>query len=286
MSCPSIHERRLNLGAAIALGFVLVFACTSCADLSAVAKFAATAKSASTGFSDIANDFAGSAERRALYVSDEEKPVVEKQAETYKALQPDMLAAQKVLVDYIAALAAISTDSTTGRDASVKATEDGLKKIGMSSSQAAAGVGLAAKVVDALTAGYRSNKAGKVIRDCNPLLQDYLKGLEQIVGTDYPLVLNNERISAEGYYQGLLHRYGEKEPLAAVTIRVQMQQDLDGIKKREQAATAYMKILTDIGEGHQKLADNEHMNARQMEKLVEPYAEDIAKQSVAVAKAY
>ena len=106
------------------------------------------------------------------------------------------------------------------------------------------------------------------------------------MGTDYPLVLNNERISAEGYYQGLLHRYGEKEPLAAVTIRVQMQQDLDGIKKREQAATAYMKILTDIGEGHQKLADSEHMNARQMEKLVEPYAEDIAKQSVAVAKAY
>ncbi|MBB6142411.1 hypothetical protein HNQ77_000349 [Silvibacterium bohemicum] len=286
MSRPLIHERRLNSRAAIALGFVLVFACTSCADLSAVAKFAATAKNASTGFSDIANDFAGSAERRALYVSDEEKPVVEKQAETYKALQPEMLAAQKVLVDYIAALAAISTDSATSRDASVKATEDGLKKIGMSSAQAAAGVGLATKVVDALTAGYRSNKAGKVIRDCNPLLQDYLKGLEQIVGTDYPLVLNNERISAEGYYQGLLHRYGEKEPLAAVTIRVQMQQDLDGIKKREQAATAYMKILTDIGEGHQKLADSEHMNPKQLGKLVEPYVEDIAKQSVAVAKAY
>jgi len=85
-------------------------------------------------------------------------------AENYKAEQPDMLAAQKGLVDYIAALVAISTDSTTSRDASVAATQAGLVKIGMSATQATAGVGLATKAVDALAAGYRSNKAGKVIQ--------------------------------------------------------------------------------------------------------------------------
>ena len=168
-----------------ALGLILPFLCTSCADLSAVAKFAASAKGTSAGFSDIAADFAGSATRRSLYVSDKEKPNVLSQAETYKAQEPDMLAAQKVLVDYVAALAAISTDSTTTRDASVQATQAGLQKIGMTANQATAGVGLATKIVDALTAGYRSNKAGKVIHDCNPQLQEYLKGLEQIAGTDY-----------------------------------------------------------------------------------------------------
>jgi hypothetical protein len=270
-----------------ALGLILASVCISCADLSAVAKFASSAESASTGFSDIADDFAGSSTRRSLYVSEEEKPIVLKQAQTYKALEQDMLAAQKVLVDYIAALAAISTDSTSSRDASIQATQGGLVKIGMSASQATAGVGLATKVVDALTAGYRSNKAGKVIHDCNPLLQDYLKGLEQITGTDYSLVLKNEQISAEGYYQGLLHTYGENEPLAAVMIRLQMQQDLDGIAKRQQAAAAYVKILTDIGEGHQKLYDGgEHMNKKQLETIVEPYVEDIATQSAKVAKAF
>jgi hypothetical protein len=270
-----------------ALGLILPFLCTSCADLSAVAKFAASAKGASAGFSDIAADFAGSATRRSLYVSDKEKPNVLSQAETYKAQEADMLAAQKVLVDYVAALAAISTDSTTSRDASVQATQAGLQKIGMTANQATAGVGLATKVVDALTAGYRSNKAAKVIHDCNPQLQEYLKGLEQIAGTDYPLVLATEKTSAEGYYGDLLHKYGEKEPLAAVTIRLQMQQDLEAIAKKQQAAAAYVKILTDIGEGHQKLYDEgQHMSRKQLGTIVEPYLEDIATQSAKVATAY
>jgi hypothetical protein len=270
-----------------ALGLIPTLLCTSCADLSEVAKFAASAKGASTGFSDIANDFAASSTRRSLYVNDEERPIVLKEAQTYKALEPGMLAAQKVLVDYIAALVAISTDSTTSRDASVQATQGGLVKIGMSARQATAGVGLATKVGEALTAGYRSNKAGNVIHDCNPMLQDYLKGLEQIAGTDYPLVLKSEQISAEGYYQGLLHRYGDREPLAAVTIRRQMLQDLDGIARKQQAATAYVKILTDIGEGHQKLYDRgRQLSKKQLATIVGPYVEDIAAQSAKVAKAY
>lgn len=278
-----VHKTRISV--LFALGLIAL--CTSCTDLSAVAKFATSAKSASTGFSDIANDFAGSATRRSLYVSAEEKPAVQQQAATYKELQPEMLAAQKPLVDYIAALAAISTDSTTSRDASIQATQGGLEKIGMSTKQASAGVGLAAKVADAISAGYRSNKAGKVIHECNPLLQDYLKGLEQIVGTDYPKVLNAEQTSAEGYYQDLLREFGKKEPLAAVLIRLQQQQDLVAIAKKQQAAEAYVKILTDIGEGHQKLYDaGEHMSKKQLGTIVEPYVEDIAKQSVAVAKAY
>jgi len=270
-----------------ALALLLPVMCTGCADLSAVAKFAASAKVASSGFGDIAKDFAGSAKRRSLYVREKEKPKALEQAETYKALEPDMMAAQKLLVDYIAALGAISSDSTKSRDASVGATEPGLERIGMKPGQASAGVGLAAKLVDAATARYRSNKAGSTIHDANPLLQDYLKGLEQIAGTDYPAVLEDERISAEGYYDGLLHEYGEKEPLAAVAIRIDRQHDLEAIADKKKAARAYTKILTDIGEAHQKLYDQgKHMSAKQMGTIVEPYLADIAIESVKVAKAY
>ena len=265
----------------------LALCCASCADLSAVAKFASTAETGSAGFSDIAADFAASATRRAGYVREDEKPDVLKQADKYKSLQPQMLAAQKVLTDYIAALAAISTDSAKARDASIGATQDDLTKLGISKSQAEAGIGLATKVTDALTAAYRSNKTGNVIHDCNPLLQEYLKGLEQIAGTDYPLVIENERSSAEGYYGDLLHSYGEKEPLAAVTIRLQEQSDFKAIEARKKAAAAYMKILTDIGEGHQKLDDaGEHPDVKKLAIMVEPYVKDIASQTVQVVKAY
>jgi hypothetical protein len=288
-SLPVFVPTRFHLVRLAALGLFMASACTSCADLSAVAKFSASAKGASTGFSDIADDFAGSATRRSVYITDNanEKAKAVQAAENYKAEQPDMLAAPKVLVDYIAALAAISTDSTTSRDASVGATQAGLVKIGMSATQATAGVGLATKAVDALTAGYRSNKAGKVIHDANPLLQDYLKGLEEIAGVDYPLALGLEETAARHYYDGLLHDYGDKEPLAAVMIRLQMQQDLAGIEKKRQAAAAYNKILTDIGEGHQKLYDaGENMSKKAIGGIVEPYVEDIATQSAKVAKAF
>ena len=295
------------------LGLLLGAFCTSCANLTEVAKFAASAKGACTGYAAIVDDFADSATRRSLYVSDEEKPNVLKSAQVYKDEQAQMLAAQKPLVDYINALAAISTDATasadkskssgddsasgkgagkdksssSGDDASADPTASNLEKLGMKPAEATAAVGLAGKVAAALTAGYRSNKTGKAIHDSNQDLQAYLQGLEHIVGTDYSLVLNNERIGATKYYDGLLHQYGDKEPLAAITTRAQMQQALDGIDKREQAAQAYVKILTDIGEGHQKLYDaGEKLSTAQLFSIVEPYVLDIYTQSTKVAKAF
>lgn len=222
-----------------------------------------------------------------MYVSDADKPKVLERAANYKAEEPDLMAADKVLTDYIAALAAIATDDSTKRDNSISATQDGLEKIGMNSTQASAGVGLATKLTDAALAAYRGRKVGKAIHDCNGQLQDYLKGMEHIVGDLYPLVLDNEKLSVEGYYQDLLHNYEAKEPLAAVTIKLQRKQDLDAIAKKQEAAKAYVKILTDIGEGHQKLYDaGEHPTAKQLIGIVEPYVQDIATQGVSVAKAY
>jgi hypothetical protein len=66
-----------------------------------------------------------------------------------------------------------------------------------------------------------------------------------------------------------------------------MQQDLEAIAKKQQAAAAYVKILTDIGEGHQKLYDEgQHMSRKQLGTIIEPYLEDIATQSAKVATAY
>ena len=309
---------RFSAPALALAGLALSLSATSCADLTEVAKFAACAKSASTGYADIVTDFAGSAARRADDLRDTQKPDAEADVQKYKALQPAMLAAQKPLVDYITALAAIATDtpaaagkgsssssSTAGKDSTATAdaasstsdsagadaagdpTEANLEKLGMSSTQATAALGLASKIAAALSAGYRSNKAGKAIHDCNPELQDYLKGLEQIVGTDYPQLLDTEKISVEGHYSDLLGQYGKTEPLAAMTTSIQEKQDLAAIEKRRRAATAYLKILTDIGQGHQKLFDaGDKVTAIQLAAIVEPYVADIEKQSVAVQKAF
>jgi hypothetical protein len=48
-----------------------------------------------------------------------------------------------------------------------------------------------------------------------------------------------------------------------------------------------VKILTDIGEGHQKLYDaGEHMGKKELATIIEPYVQDIATQSAKVAKAF
>jgi hypothetical protein len=285
----TVKGARLRLIFLAMTGLVLSCLSTACADLTEVAKFAASAKSASTGYSDIVDDFAASATRRSLYVRDKEKPEVLAQAQSYKDEQPAMLAALKPLTGYFAALAAISTDSKTDKDKDdpTSPIEGNLEKVGMSSGQATAAVGLAAKVSNALAAGYRSDKAGKAIHDCNPELQTYLAGLEHIVGTDYPLVLATERTSVQGYYADLAAKYGDKEPLAALILQGQEQEVLDGIDKREKAAAAYVKILTDIGTAHQKLFDaGEKITTAQLVSIVEPQVSDIVVQSVAVAKAF
>lgn len=280
------------------VGLTLTLCCTSCADLTEVAKFAASAQSACTGYSDIINDFVGSATRRSLYVRDTEKEKAEAQREieTYKGLQADMLSAQKPLVDYIAALAAISTSTPAAASKSAAASASStsapsaasLKNAGIvDTKEATAALGLATKVTALLTAGYRSDQAGKAIQEANPDLQDYLKGLEQIVGTDYPLRLDAEKSAVVGHYSDLANQYSATEPLAVKIALQQKEQDLAAIETRRQAAVAYVKILTDIGEGHQKLADaGQKLTASLLVSIVEPYAADIESQSIAVKKAF
>ncbi len=107
------------------------------------------------------------------------------------------------------------------------------------------------------------------------------------MGSDYPALLDAEKISAEGYYSDLLYKYGTAEPLAAITTAIEEKEALARIEKRRQAAAAYMKILTDIGAGHQKLNDaGERISPLKLVSLVEPYILDIEKQSAAVAKAF
>jgi hypothetical protein len=310
---------------------LLCMVCTSCADLTEVAKFAASAKSACSGYSDIVKDLAASATRSAAYSDDAAKPDALKDAQKFKDEQAAMLTAQKPLTDYIAALTAISTDSTssakgkaagkgdaaTGGDSGTDASEKGasgasasakdasskddaastesdadptagdLEKLGMKSTEATAAVGLAKTVAGAITAGYRSDKAAKAIHDANADLQTYLLGLEHIVGTDYRGVLRIEKDTAKKYYSNVSYKYGATEPLAVMLTKQQEQQVLDAIEKRDQAALAYVKILTDIGSGHQKLYDaGEKMSTIKMASIVEPYVSDIYTQSMKVAKAF
>jgi hypothetical protein len=309
------RKPRFLLPALLLSGLSLALLFTACADLSEVAKFAASAKAASTGYSDIVNDFSGSAKRRLLYARDADKSKIQADIDTRDSETPDLLSAQKPLLDYIAALAAISTDTTTSASASTGTSAPGasgssasassgaakpsasasaatpssssMQKAGMTSTQATAAMTLAGTVAKMVTAGYRSDKAGKAIHDCNKDLQDYLKGLEQIVGTDYPLALGDEEFQVNQYYSDLTAKYQDKEPLAALLLQIQKKQDLDAIAKRKEAAAAYTKILTDIGDGHQRLYDaGEKISATQLVSIVEPYVSDIVTQTIKVRQAF
>jgi hypothetical protein len=283
----SFRVEWLRAPCAVAASLLLLFLCTACTDISAVAKFAATAKKAASGFSDIAGDFSGSATRRAFYVSSDQKPAALAQAQHYKELEPQIKASQKILVDYIAALAGLSADSTTARDKSIQATQGDLKQLGMSSDQAAAGVAIANKLADLLMSNYQSRKLDKAIRETNAPLQEYLQGLEHIVSVDYIDQLNGERVSVRAYYSDAIHEHGATEPLAAMLANMQRDADLQEIDDRQKAAVAYNKILVDIGGAHQKLYDDARLSDKKhLEMLLEPYMNDISEQASKLAKAF
>jgi hypothetical protein len=290
MRNPQIVCGRGRSSRNILLAVTVTSLCIACADISAVAKFAAVAKKALSQFSGIAEDFSASAQRRAVYVQSlqpQDEAAALAEAARYKDLEPKMLEAQKVVVTYVDGLAALANDDHKARDTSFTPVAADLESAGMSKSEASSGVSVLNKLADAAVSGYRSRELGKVIAEANPPLQDYLKGLEHIVTVNYTSTLADERRSAESYYDGLVHQYGGQEPLAAVLIQVQEKQDLAKIDARAKAAEDYGKVLVNIGEAHQKLADNDHaLDSQTVKSMLEEYAGKIEADGEKAAKAF
>lgn len=237
-------------------GLCTILLCISCTSLKAVHEWSQTSLEA-TQYNQIVATYADTPQRlkrydpRPLINYDEVTKIRKKQGEEITRIL-------SVVSDYMAALAALSSDTTFDYSKDVKSVTDGIKGLGTGIPDAQLGAvgSIVTLLGNAAAQGYQAKQVADVIEQANQPLQTILKGdLRTIVDSFFRQDLKQEKSWLTKYYEDL-QSAGRPNKAAVVSITEWMQLRSDQNAKRMDAVDAYVKILDNISAGHQRLYDN------------------------------
>lgn len=269
------------------VAIVLLFNLTSCIDLSQITTFSTTAKQADTALPALVNDLKGSCERYNSYVPKIKTEPVPKTRDCsqYDELSKGLSNMQNVLLNYIQALGQLSSDKAVTFSQGTSDLATNLKNAGLDEAASKATTGLAGKIADAVTNGYRRKKLAEFISAENTNVKVLTTALSDSIQKDYEQMLDNEKLAMESYYHdALTEKNATLEPLAEVLVEHQRQQTENDLQAKKKAADAYAKIMASIAEGHQKL--NETGKSFNSKDLYQTLGKDIGDISGSVNDVY
>jgi len=128
---------------------------------------------------------------------------------------------------------------------------------------------LSGLLVEAFTSRYQRGRLATLLKSADPHVAVTTQGLEKIVGSDYGSLLDEEQRTLKRRYQ----RAGNISDDAVILLLDRAySEDLQELEQRRASATAFVKALREIRDGHSKLAGNAgHMNAQKLGLALEPY---------------
>jgi septal ring factor EnvC (AmiA/AmiB activator) len=236
------------------------------------------------------------------------------QCKIYKDEQERLTKANAILAAYLKSMGDLAADKLTNFDKNIegfgKAATAG--KL-LDDSQSTAIMGLAKVLSHIAAEGYRRKKLRDVIKETNSDIQAVTSALSTIVSHNYELQLENERVAMQAYYAKLTQqevRFNQLQASAAQATLNALQKRgemsdpsllevlrnrsefpspavLDDLKTsyetknaainvKKKGAEAYVKILKNVGEGHQKLYDNaDKLSSREVLSTALSYAKTI-----------
>lgn len=263
----------IELACTIAAAVVLC-GLTSCVDLGQVASFSNMAKQAETALPALTGDLKGTCERFNNYIPPEHEEQ-KRNCSQYDRLSKGINSAQGVLLNYMQALSQLSADKKVTFSQNTADLATNLKNAGLDETASKSTTGLAGKLFEAITNGYRQKKLASFIRAENADVRILTSALSDIVHKDYKALLSNEKDAMDNYYRRALQQQNlEREPLAAVLVQHQRQQAESDLAARMNAADAYAKIMTSIADGHQKL--NDAGNSFNKKDVIQALGKDIS----------
>lgn len=279
-------RRSKNAGvvfASKAVAIALLCTLTSCIDLSQITTFSSTAKQAGTALPALVSDLKSSCERFNSYAP---PGSAARDCSQYDAQSKGISAVQSVLLNYMQALGQLSSDKAVTFSQGTSDLATSLKNAGLDEAASKATTGLAGKLADAVTNGYRRKKLAQFVHSENGDVQILTTGLANIIGNDYKQVLDNEKTAMESYYKRALLNQ-DREPLTAVLVQHQWLQDESSLKAKMDAADAYAKIMKSIADGHQKLNNaGTSLNTKDLLQILGKDIGDIASSVTDVNKAF
>jgi hypothetical protein len=127
---------------------------------------------------------------------------------------------------------------------------------------------LSGLLVEAFTSGYQRGRLASLLKSADPHVAVTTQGLEKIVGSDYGSLLDEEERTLKRRYR----RAGNSSDAAVILLLDRAySEDLQELEQRRASATAFVKALREIRDGHSKLAGNAgHLSAQKLGLALQP----------------
>jgi hypothetical protein len=244
-------------GFLLSLGLLLtILFTTSCTNLKAVHEWSQTSLEA-TQYNQIIATYADTPQRLKRYNPepnvnyDEVTKIRENQGQ-------EIILILSVVSDYMSALATLSSDTAFDYSKDIKSVTNGIKGLNkeIPDVQLDAIGSIVTLLGNAATQQYQAKQVAKIIEQANDPIQTILKGdLRTIVDGFFRIDLEQEKSWMTKYYEDL-QLEGKPNQAAVVSITEWMLLRSNQNEKRLDSVNAYVKVLDNVSEGHQKLYDN------------------------------
>ncbi len=270
----SLIQRKERLFAFVCLCMVMLSA--SCTNLTAVQEWSKTSLEASQ-FNGIVATYVDTPVRLKrydeLHFKQYRKPTEEQKKmfslrqgvygtnATERKIQAEALKKiLSVVSDYMGALAALSADGTVDYSRNITTMNTEIislsAKLSVHKRISTNTLGAVGSIVQTLFKPWQAKQVKKIIEQANAPLQTILAGeLRQIVANDFQDDLNTEGDMIDLYYDALLND-GHPSSAAQDAVTEWREVRREQNSARLHAVTAYLRVLDNISNGHQKLYDN------------------------------
>jgi hypothetical protein len=210
----------------------------------------------------VSKDVAGTCARQNTLFENtpqaERSPAAQAQdCKPYREIADDLAKDENVLADYFDALGKLASNKPMSYDATINAnvTATGANTA-LSANVATAGKdaqSILKSLADVATRGYREKKLGQLIQQNDPAIQSLTQALRKVITVDYALLLSNEELSMDSFYQGPMASAQPSERLTLILVQRQYAHDKSAMQSRKENIAAYGRIMDDISALHTKL---------------------------------
>jgi hypothetical protein len=266
--------------AAVAMFLLALNGCVNLDDAAGLSKLSGEAR---ISLPRVSNDVAGTCARQNTLFENtpkaERPPAAQAQdCKPYQEIAAHLAKDENVLADYFDALGKLASNEPMSYDATINenVTDIGANTA-LSANAAAAGKdaqSILKALADAATKGYREKQLGQLIQQNDPAIQSLTQALKKVITVDYALLLSNEELSMDNFYQGPMASAQPTERLTLILVQRQYAHDKSAMQSRKENIAAYGRIMDDISALHSKLKQEAARKASIVEicKQIRPLA--------------
>jgi hypothetical protein len=269
--------------------FAIVTLCASlngCVDLDDAAGLSKLSDEARIALPKVSNDVAATCVRQnTLFentpAAEREKTEQAQDCKPYQELAGHLAKDQEALIAYFDALGKLSSNKPLGYDATIDQNVTASStNTAFSANAITAGndaQNLMKALADAATNGYREKQLGKLVIANDAAVQSLTRSLKKVITGDYGVLLGNEELGLDTFYQGPMASATSNERLALILVQRQYAHDKAALQTRKDAAASYAKAMDDMGALHAKLKDEagKKMSMVEVAKQVGPIVESL-----------